>query len=275
MGNQMFQCAAARRLAAVRNTSLQFDMGLLAARFQKPGVMRPYALAPLNIGDIAQARGLAASALQFRRRIAKSSNFGRWLSTYHESSMHFDPAVLEFPDGILLAGFFQCEKYFRDVADIIRAEFQPRDAAVMRYIADTMKTLRRPGRALVSVHVRRGDYLVVDPTGSLLVSRDRIMEAMARFRQADYLIFSDDSEWCCANLHRDGVIFSPFSSPLEDMTAMSLCDHNIIANSSFSWWGAWLNASPDKRVLAPVNWFGPMDQDGDDTDIYVENWERY
>ncbi len=275
LGNQMFQYAAARRLGVIRNTALQLDMSMLAVRYQKPGHMRPYALAQFDFGDKIQATGFTAAALQIRRRLARRLKFGRLLSTYREINLRFDPAVLDLPDGTLLTGFFQSEKYFNDIADIIRREFRPRDPAMTRHIADTMASLRRSGRVLVSVHVRRGDYLIVEPNGSLLVSRERILDAMARFSNADYVFFSDDIEWCRSNLNRDGVKFSPFSSPLEDMIAMSLCDHNIIANSSFSWWGAWLNAFPDKRVLAPVNWFGPMDQIGEDTDIYVENWERY
>jgi hypothetical protein len=86
-----------------------------------------------------------------------------------------------------------------------------------------------------------------------------------------YVIFSDDVEWCKTEFSDPDYIISDLENPYTEMCAMSLCDHNIIANSSFSWWGAWLNVNPDKIVIAPSNWFGSA-MNKDTSDVYCKDW---
>jgi hypothetical protein len=87
-----------------------------------------------------------------------------------------------------------------------------------------------------------------------------------------YVIFSDDVEWCKTEFSDPDYIISDLENPYTEMCAMSLCDHNIIANSSFSWWGAWLNVNQDKIVIAPSRWFGDLIQK-DTSDVYCKNWK--
>jgi hypothetical protein len=89
-----------------------------------------------------------------------------------------------------------------------------------------------------------------------------------------FLVFSDDMEWCKENFIGDQFIFVEGENDVTDLWIMSYCKHNIIANSSFSWWGAWLNDYKHKIVVAPLKWFGPAKGDIKTDDIYAENWIR-
>lgn len=89
---------------------------------------------------------------------------------------------------------------------------------------------------------------------------------MDRFRDADFLVFSDDMSWCRENVQGPGVFYSPFQTVLDDFFAMAHCDHNIVANSTFSWWAAWLNSNPNRVVVAPRR------REGDDADFYPPDW---
>lgn len=108
-----------------------------------------------------------------------------------------------------------------------------------------------------SLHVRRGDYVGLQeahPLQDLNYYKNAIEEINP---QGNIFVFSDDIEWCKSNLKFDKLIFMENNSNIQDLKLMSLCNHNIIANSTFSWWGAWLNQHEDKKICAPKKWFGP------------------
>jgi len=125
----------------------------------------------------------------------------------------------------------------------------------------------------VSLHIRRGDYLRTQDHHPVC-SLDYYMDALSKFRDKEYkfIVFSDDVDWCRNNFNED-FIFTEGNTDYEDMWLMSLCDHNIIANSSFSWWGAWLNDNPNKRVIAPKKWFGPSYSNWKLDDLFCNDWE--
>lgn len=190
---------------------------------------------------------------------------------YTERQFHFDPAVLDLPDGTFLSGYFQSERYFADHARTIRAELTEWEGSPF---------MRPDIPGVVSVHVRRGDYIkLAAHHPPLPVSYYR--EAMALFPGYDFMFFSDDILWCqqtfggTPQMH-PRVSFSFGRSALEDMALMSRCEHNIIANSSFSWWGAWLNLMPSKKVIAPseARWFGPAKAGWSTKDLIPEGWTR-
>ena len=125
-----------------------------------------------------------------------------------------------------------------------------------------------------SIHIRRGDYLnktkfhPVQPV-------EYFKTAISELKSKNYLFFSDDIEWCKKVYGKNpGVYFSEGNNPFVDMYAMSKCNDNIIVNSSFSWWAAWLNRNNNKRVIAPKNWFGPsgIQKGYNSKDIIPENW---
>ena len=194
-----------------------------------------------------------------------------------ERHFHFDPEVASLPDGVCLEGYWQSERYFAQVADRVRHDLtleKPpagRDAELLAEIA--------AGNA-VSLHVRRGDY-VTDPAASAthgVCPLDYYRRAIAFIaeRVADpvFFLFSDDPEWTRANLDLGGAAtLVDHNGPdrgHEDLRLMSHCDHHIIANSSFSWWGAWLDPRPQKMVVAPRQWF--RDASKDTSDLIPESW---
>jgi hypothetical protein len=180
---------------------------------------------------------------------------------FEEPHFHFAPEFWDLPDWTLLSGYFQSEKYFAPYAEQIRQEFTFRDPVGWPRFKDW-----------VSIHVRRGDYLTF-PHHHPPCSVEYYRQAMAQFPGAHFIVFSDDIEWCRANLAGKDVEFSEGFSPDRDLQRMILCDHNIIANSSYSWWGAWLNPNPAKRVIFPRRWFGPAKAGWDTTDLCPESWE--
>ena len=191
--------------------------------------------------------------------------FGRKSLAYREADSNFDPEILR-RDPALFEGYFQTEKYFADIAETVREAFQFRnlkkDAMLKAYEAQIHSCQS------VSVHIRRGDYL--DPKYSTLYKDicteeyyDKAIEYMQKkYPDAVFFLFSNDIAWVKA--HYQGPAFvavegADEDSGYRDMYLMSQCRHNIMANSSFSWWGAWLNANPDKCVIAPSRWLNGRD----------------
>ncbi|MGH6923844.1 MAG: alpha-1,2-fucosyltransferase [Propylenella sp.] len=249
LGNQMFQYAATWRLAQKHRTFVRLDV----SRYRNN--RRSFELGSFALWGAALATSRSprlALRLSAQRLLQKVGLPVPYL--YLERDVTFSEAVLDLPNGSMLIGYFQSERYFADVRDQIAAQFRPKDRELSERVHRTVEALRRPHQPLVSVHVRRGDYLHIYPNEGLVVPVARIREAMARFPGAVFLMFSDDQAWCQEHFASEGVFMSPFVSPFEDLLGMTACDHNIIANSSFSWWGAWLNRNPTKIVLAPENW---------------------
>jgi hypothetical protein len=174
-----------------------------------------------------------------------------------------NPAVLHATDGTYLHGYFQSESYFADHDPQIRRELRvttPPDAQN----AEWLDRIQNDPLA-VSVHLRRGDYVAVAKAGHTHGTCDAAYYSRAIAYLCDRVItprayvFSDDPEWVRAHLHLDVemevVSHNGPNAHFEDLRLMSACRHHIIANSTFSWWGAWLDARRDKTVIAPQRWF--------------------
>lgn len=160
---------------------------------------------------------------------------------------------------IVLDGYWQSEKYFKDFRlDILRI-FGFKWA---------------PVTGLVSVHVRRGDYLKLTQKHPP-IGVSWYHAAMAKFPGCHFMFFSDDIQWCRDNFgHRKDVVFSDGINEEDDLMAMSWCEHHICSASTFSWWGAWLDWNPSKRVIMPALWFVPGHGNLDIKDIVPAEWER-
>jgi len=160
-----------------------------------------------------------------------------------------------------LDGYWQSEKYFIDYANKIRNDFA--------YYDNSLQSLIEPNS--ISVHIRRTDYVTsngyhpIQPISYFQLGIDAIGEYNKIY------IFSDDINWCKIHLKFKNIIFMENRTGIEDMYLMSCCENNIISNSSFSWWGAWLNKNPKKKVIAPKKWFGPT-ANLYDGDIVPESW---
>lgn len=200
------------------------------------------------------------------------------LATYTEQSFAFDPAVLELPDNVNLNGYFQSEKYFvhnrRYILDTLQFKTEIKTAA-----KELFNTLNIAPERTTSIHVRRGDFIHKQAFHPL-VTPAYYTTATGMTRTPKYLVFSDDIPWCKEAFGINGnVYYSENKNPFVDMCAMSMCAHNIIVNSTFSWWGAWLNTNPGRLVIAPKQWLGPAYQppyaapgQWDTKDVIPDGW---
>lgn len=195
-------------------------------------------------------------------------------SMYTEREFTFNEDIIRIPDSCTLYGYFQTDKYFNDSEDLIRSQFSfrksHRDKAIS-YINNIRKN--NINSSLTSIHVRRGDY-VFSPDHHPVCSLEYYAEAVNKINESGnnkFIIFSDDIDWCKKAFIGDAYIFSDLANPYVEMCAMTLCDNNIMANSSFSWWGSWLNNNPKKIVISPSKWFGSA-MNKDTSDVYCKNW---
>lgn len=177
--------------------------------------------------------------------------------TYQEPYFHFKE--IPYKPNMDVFGFFQSEKYFKDAEDLVRYYYEPTSK-----IFETIKK-RYPqiwNEECISIHVRRNDYLAYQNIHPSCTPK-YYSDAMEALPKADkYVIFSDDISWCKGVFvsDADDIIFVENQTNYEDMFLMSYCTHHIIANSSFSWWGSWLNKNKNKQVVMPKKWFGPAVQ---------------
>jgi hypothetical protein len=200
---------------------------------------------------------------------------------YREPHFHYDPAVLSLmADEILLDGYFQSPRYFDGVEPLLRERFQLKAPLTKRAACWAEKIAASP--CSVSLHMRRGDYLtaVASAVHSALDKSyyDRAVALIHDFvgHEADFFLFSDEPDFIAqafSGLPRAHVVRSDPSASWEDMFLMARCRHHIIANSSYSWWGAWLNPAKDKRVIAPARWFTPEKLATCNVlDLYPDDW---
>jgi hypothetical protein len=197
-----------------------------------------------------------------------------------EKHLHFDREILNLTDGIYLHGYWPSEKYFTSIADSIRSELTVKSPLTGRdkEIAEQITSCDS-----VSVHIRRADYLPNTYTEQLLETCSLeyylcSVERIARnVNKPHFFVFTDDKEWACENFQLPyPITFVDHNGPdknYEDMRLMSLCKHNIIANSTFSWWGAWLNKNPYKMVFAPNKWFTEKARSSS-KDLIPDSWIR-
>jgi Glycosyl transferase family 11 len=270
LGNQMFQYAAGRRLAIKRGVELVLDLSYLTNQ-PRGDVPRHFELECFHIVGRRATAPLDGGRVQRLLRLGRSNAFRR----LRERGVQYQPAVVESPDNTLLIGYWQSEKYFKDEEAQIREDFA--FAAVLS--PEKRAVARAIGKNAVSVHVRRGDYLSHAAANKFhgVLPLEYYERAAAtiieKTKDAHFFVISDDPAWCRSHIKLPGLTTFVGDAPgpgHEDMQLMSLCRHHIIANSSFSWWGAWLNARDDKIVVAPRRWF--TDESRDTRDLVPESW---
>lgn len=253
LGNQMFQYALGRKMSIKNNSLFKLDVSDYTSC--NP---RAYGLSHFNIiENIATVRESqnAKRLSWFKRKILRKFNVG------------FDPKILNKKDDIYLDGFWQSEKYFNDVEEIIRQDFKLRRK--MSHSAEIMLDMIQNAEVSISIHIRRGDYVESSKTNEyhgtcsaeyynkalILLAEKLPKNDLAKIH---LFVFSDDIEWVKKNLsfpYAATFVSNPSIPDYEELILMSRCSHHIIANSSFSWWGSWLNANPQKIVIAPKKWF--------------------
>ena len=187
---------------------------------------------------------------------------------YVEQSFSFIPELFSnCPDNIDLIGYFQTEKYFKHIEDEIRQDFTFVDE-VSEPCKDIWKSIFG-GADVLSLHVRRGDY--VGHTAHPVQSMEYYKKALSHFfPDQPVLLCSDDPDWCRGEFTEDRFMISDGGDTRVDLCLMTMCKYHIIANSSYSWWGAWLANS--EKVIAPSKWFTGELAHKDTTDIYCPGW---
>lgn len=274
LGNQMFQYAAGKALAIKHNTELKLDINWFS-NIEEVHTPRKF---ELLIFDITENFASNSEIAKFQdKKIIKFviKNKKRII----EKSFNFDPEILNLPNNVYLEGYWQAENYFKSIEKIIRKDFsfkshlEGKNREISKLMQDNS----------VSLHVRRSDYVNNPETNSFhgTCNLDYYSKAINLIAQKvnnpKIFVFSDDMEWVRKNLNIPYqtyfIEWNKDENSFEDMRLMSLCSYNIIANSSFSWWSAWLNQNPDKIVIAPQKWFN-LPEINTHQDLIPEDWIR-
>lgn len=280
LGNQMFQYAAGRALALRVGAELKLDV----ASYER-STLRSYALGPFPIRagiagrcEVERLTRTPRPVRIARRLLGRERRPPR--THVREPDLTFHPEILDLPDGVYLDGYWQSEHYFADAADVIRAELRPPEPATGR--GRELAAAIDNAADSISLHVRRGDYVSSPVARETLgpCSVDyyrRAVERLAeRLAEPAVFVFSDEPEWARTNLElpvpATVVDHDGGGSAQEDLALMSRCRHHVIANSSFSWWGAWLGQRTGGTVIAPARWFAREDLSS--RDLVPERWLR-
>ena len=267
LGNQMFQFATTLATAERKN---------LTARFPIDNCSTPQPTGPFDysVGSNIEVKCDLLNCFNIDNEYFIPSRAITSSYVYHEIDFKYNNQILAIPDNCTLHGYFQSEKYFIDYRDLILSQFNFKTShkeLATEYI-DNIRELN-DGYNITSVHVRRGDYLTSSehhPPCSIEYY-NRAADEILKYNKNKFIVFSDDPDWCRNTFMSDDYIVSDLNNPYIELCAMSLCDNHIIANSSFSWWGAWLNTNINKTVIAPSRWFGPA-LIKDTSDVYCGDW---
>ena len=282
LGNQMFQYAFGKCLATKNNTSLSLDTSFLQSKLpiKKWATQMQY---ELHIFDV-QAdlkKNLFTSNL-FLYPIAKTEYLirtkliERKFSLLTETDFGCSAEFLTAGDNRYLIGNFQSEQYFKEIESQIRKDFTFKASlnTTNSQWAENIKNCNS-----VSIHIRRGDYISINRNAKKFAAipikyySDAVEIMAKKINQPVFFLFSDDIKWAKENIQVDYPVHfvqNNTNSAGDDMRLMSYCKHHIIANSTYSWWGAWLNGNPDKIVIAPSKWF--EDSSINSKDIYPSEW---
>ena len=227
LGNQMFQIAAVIGIAKSRGIKAKFPKWMCTYEH-------------IHFSQF------------FKHKIDETLDASLIKHRYKEPRFEYSQ-LPKYNEPVDLQGYYQSDKYFQNCIDDIRYYFEPNDSLIQK-IQDKYKNELEGNTC--SIHVRRGDYV-----GSRvheicnMVYYNKCIKRMNDSGIDKFLIISDDINWCKANFIGENFFFAEGNSTIEDLFIMSLCKNNIIANSSFSWWGSWLNKNPNKIVCAPSRWF--------------------
>tara|TARA_R110000824_G_scaffold56198_5_gene154047 strand:- start:207 stop:986 length:780 start_codon:yes stop_codon:yes gene_type:complete len=249
LGNQMFQYAYAKNLSLVNNTDFYLDTSFYDNQIgvtPRTFTLNKFPNVSLNLSlptSMPPLTTIKDNFLYNPNEIPKNNSF--------------------------LDGYWQSEKYFKKSKNTIIKDFSPNTTTIKTLITKYPQITNNT----ISLHIRRTDYL--NSNGYHPVQTiDYYENAIDILGEYDNIfIFSDDVEWCKNNLSFDSMVFVEGNSDVEDLWLMSLCKNHIIVNSSFSWWGAYLNTSKNKKVIAPSNWFG-LGVNIDTNDIVPDEWCR-
>lgn len=263
LGNQLFQLAALLGLSYKKNYSASIP------------VIKNQTVNPNGCLDMYTNKWISYKLDIFNCfNINISDNNGVTpTNVYKEPFHHFNDKFFDTSDNTNLDGYFQSYKYFEHINDIIRQQFIFKEE-----VENPANILLNKTRFTnpVSIHIRRGDYLGIQHQFPIM-DANYYQTAINMFDDENYqyIVFSDDIQWCKSIFGEDeSIAYIENTSHYIDLCLMSMCKHNIIGNSTFGWWGAWLNNNPSKRVIAPKTWFGPALGHLDTSDMIPKEWTK-
>lgn len=262
LGNQMFQYAFGRTLSIKNNDELKLDLNSLDQAKMIGNIYRPFSLAYFNINrDIASLPEIA-SCQKSAGLLTRVKNI-----LWGDQTNLFNQEYLNQIGNLYLDGYFQSPRYFENIRTVLLNEFTLA-SPLPEYGNKIMEQIENSQS--VSVHIRRSDYLSnpqvkkqfgLCSKGYYLKAIDLMQE---KIKDVKFFVFSDDISWVKDHLNfSENTVFVSDSAlkDAEELSLMSQCQHNIIANSSFSWWGGWLNQNTNKLVIAPTPWFNNVNYD--------------
>lgn len=275
LGNQMFQYAYAKALQ-----QKGYDVKLDISEYETYKLHGGYQLDKYAI-DIKLANNIEVGKFyksDFLSQVLYRLNFMSKNVNYVESLV-YDEGLLKLEDNSLIEGYFQSEKFFLEIREELLVAFSIKNT--LSNYTNKIKNKINLTKNSCSLHIRRGDYVSNSDANKVhgTCDLDYYKNAMQKIENfigtVSYFIFSDDIVWVKENLKISNAIYIENLEsriPHEDIYLMSLCQHNIIANSSFSWWGAWLNQHDEKIVIAPKRWFADKELFKQSDDIVCKSW---
>lgn len=279
LGNQLFQYAYGRSLAVKFSADLYLDDSFFADYEWHDYSLKPFHLqaAMASAADCAALKKQPAGLLfRIRRKLGWAHD-----SFVEEAGLQYNEVYQSVRPSAYVSGYWQSEKYFVDIADLIREDFRiviapsAANAAMLQQIKQSNA---------VALHIRRGNFVNVPEVNKVhgTCSPEYYAAAIAyiteRVKDPVFYIFSDDLGWAKAHLNMQYpavfVDLNDAAHDYEDLRLMQHCRHQITANSTFSWWGAWLNNNPTKIVVAPKQWFADPIKNAQTKDLVPESWVR-
>ena len=265
LGNQLFQYALGRKLAIVNDVTLKIDIGRLEVSKNSVSQPRSFLLEEFNIkAELASQEEIFSLKYQFTiTRLADWFKF----NILRQRNLVFNQEIIRVRPDVYLDGFWQSPRYFSDIRQYLLSELIPKNIEIMR--AHSLYRLLEKTNS-VSIHIRRGDYISNEKVKrrfgpcSLSYYINSIQKIMELINNPIFLIFSDDVSWVKENLPRLGqyhYVNDFMKDDIEQFWLMSCCKHNIISNSTYSWWAAWLNVNKNKVVISPTPWFNHISYD--------------
>lgn len=284
LGNQMFQYAFAIILAKINSATLKLDKSFFDT-FSKEQEFAPRNF-ELGIFENVYTQASSKEIIELTRlssinKIKKKLGFYNKSNIYLEPSLDFHLEALLIKVPVYIKGYFQSYKYFENQEDLIRETF----SFPIEYLDDRNKALlsKLQSETTISIHIRRGDYVTNEKTQqfhgncSLEYYSNAIALLASKTKVFTLVFFSDDSQWVKEQFKtlpysKFFVDYNINENSWIDMLLMSFCTHNVIANSSFSWWAAWLNMNPNKIVISPKNWYANLERNTND--LIPPEWIR-
>lgn len=276
LGNQMFQYAYAKALGK-RGYEVKLDISVFETYKLHGGYQLDKYNIDLEVSSKKENMKYYSNSLLSKvlRRVGIETS-----KAVRERSLLFDESFLNVEDNNYIEGYFQSEKYFKSIRDILLEQLTVKQE-LSNYTKEIENKIQSSPNSC-SIHIRRGDFVNSDNINihgscDLEYYEKAIEHLEEKIDSINYFVFSDDISWCKENLNLPNAVFVNSKEkriPQEDMYLMSLCGHNIIANSSFSWWGAWLNQNKEKIVITPKRWFADDELEEQSKDIICKNWVR-